>query len=411
MRSMRRSAGVAFALVAGTVAITLGVAAPAVAAPSYPSWGDVQAAQANVAATQAEITKINADITELQQEEAAASKVALERGEDYLNAKNALDAATTAAKKLNSQADDAKAKATKSKQKAGQLAAQLARTGGGDLTMKLLLSGGDSADLLNSLGTASKLSETSAAIFTAAQQDANSAKSLTAQAKVAETARATKSSAAATALAAANKAAAASEARVTAQTAQQTTLTQQLASLQGTSAATQQQYDAGLAAAAAAAVKAPPRGGSGGGGSGGGGAPIGGSVGAPSGSAVAGAIAFAEAQLGKPYVLDGAGPNVWDCSGLTLKAYAAVGVYIGTHSATNQYNTMRSENRLVPMSERQAGDLLWYSTGGSTTATKYHVALYIGNQQMIEAPEPGVPVRIAAVRSGDLVPYAGRPTG
>ncbi|HEY5320323.1 MAG TPA: NlpC/P60 family protein, partial [Galbitalea sp.] len=90
---------------------------------------------------------------------------------------------------------------------------------------------------------------------------------------------------------------------------------------------------------------------------------------------------------------------------------AAAGVYIGTHSSTNQYNTLKSENRLVPLSDRLPGDLLWYSDGGSTTATKYHVTIYIGNGQMIEAPYPGVNVRVAAVRFGDLVPFAGRPTG
>jgi cell wall-associated NlpC family hydrolase len=93
------------------------------------------------------------------------------------------------------------------------------------------------------------------------------------------------------------------------------------------------------------------------------------------------------------------------------RTYASVGVYIGTHSATDQYNTLRAENRLVPLSQRQPGDILWYSNGGSTSAIKYHVTLYIGNGEMIEAPYPGVGVRIAAVRFGDLVPYAGRPTG
>ena len=66
---------------------------------------------------------------------------------------------------------------------------------------------------------------------------------------------------------------------------------------------------------------------------------------------------------------------------------------------------------MLCFSDRQPGDLLWYSDGGSTTATKYHVTIYIGNNQMIEAPYPGVNVRVAALRYGDLVPFAGRPTG
>ncbi|HEX3679921.1 MAG TPA: NlpC/P60 family protein, partial [Galbitalea sp.] len=204
------------------------------------------------------------------------------------------------------------------------------------------------------------------------------------------------------ALSAANAAASAATAQVNAQTAQQAILTSQLASLNGTKASTEAAYYAGLAwqAKQEAQTTPPPDK-----------TPPGPIPGAPVGSAVAVAIAFAEAQLGKPYQLNGAGPNVWDCSGLTLKAYAAANVYIGTHSATNQYNVMASENRLVPLSDRQPGDLLWYSDGGSTTATKYHVTIYIGNNEMIEAPYPGVNVRVAVLRYGDLVPYAGRPTG
>ena len=51
-------------------------------------------------------------------------------------------------------------------------------------------------------------------------------------------------------------------------------------------------------------------------------------------------------------------------------------------------------------------------TGGSTAnGSMYHVTMYIGGGQMIEAPRPGVSVRIVSVRYGDLVPYAARPTG
>ena len=85
-------------------------------------------------------------------------------------------------------------------------------------------------------------------------------------------------------------------------------------------------------------------------------------------------------------------------------------MYIGTHSATNQYATMAAAGRLVPYNELVAGDLLFYSNGGVTSGTKYHVALYIGAGKMIEAPYPGVAVRVANLRYGDLVPYAGRPT-
>jgi cell wall-associated NlpC family hydrolase len=72
---------------------------------------------------------------------------------------------------------------------------------------------------------------------------------------------------------------------------------------------------------------------------------------------------------------------------------------------------MSAQGRLVSVSSMTAGDLLFYSNGGSTGGSKYHVTIYVGGGQMIEAPRPGVNVRIVAVRYGDLVPYAGRPTG
>jgi cell wall-associated NlpC family hydrolase len=402
MRSRKRPVGALAVVVASALTISLAVAAPATAAPKFPTWADVQRAKHSVAAKRAEVKKITALIAGLQQDAAAAGKVALERGEDYLNAKNALEAATTKASKLESQANAAKQQATTSGDEAGQLAAQLARSGGSSLTMQLLLNGHGASDLLDVLGTASKLTENTATIFAQAQQDKNTAKSLGDEAAVAEAARAKKSAAAQTALAAATSAATTAQNRVTAQNKAQTVLTAQLASLTGKSKKTEAAYFAGVAwEKKQEAQTAPPADGT----------PTGPIPGAPSGSAVAGAIRFAEDQLGEPYVLDGMGPNVWDCSGLTKAAYASVGVYIGTHSATDQYNTLRAENRLVPLSERVAGDILWYSDGGSTSAVKYHVTLYIGNGQMIEAPYPGATVRIRPVRFGDLVPYAGRPTG
>jgi cell wall-associated NlpC family hydrolase len=135
--------------------------------------------------------------------------------------------------------------------------------------------------------------------------------------------------------------------------------------------------------------------------------------GPPSPGAVGTAIAYAERQLGKPYALGGAGPTYWDCSGLTMMSYRAAGVNIGPHGSTSQYNYMSSHGRLVARSSGiVAGDLLFYADGGNANAAvKYHVALAINGSQMIEAPRPGVPVRIVGIRTLDLVPYVGRPTG
>ena len=401
-RGSRRLAGALSVIVAGGLVVGLGASAASADDPTFPTWAQVQAAKASAAAKTAEIKKITGLIATLQDQAAAAGKVALVDGELYLQAKNALATATATATKLKAESDAAKKKAATSSDEAGQLAAQFAREGHGNLTVDLLLNSRSASNLLDVLGTMSKLGDTSARIFAKAEQDHKTAKALSDQAALAKSERGARAADAQTALASANAAAASATAKVNSQTELVATLTAQLASLNGASASTEAAYFAGLAwEAKQAAQKTPP--------------PVetppGPVPGAPVSSAVAVAIAFAEAQLGKPYQLGGAGPNTWDCSGLTLKAYAAANVYIGIHGATSQYNVMASENRLVPVSERAPGDLLWYSDGGSTTATKYHVTIYIGNGQMIEAPYPGVNVRVAAVRFGDLVPFAGRPTG
>jgi cell wall-associated NlpC family hydrolase len=401
-RGSKRLTGALSIVVAGGLLMGFGTTAASADDPTFPTWAQVEAAKASAAAKAAEVKKIQALIGTLQAQAAAAGKVALVDGELYLQAKEALASATATATKLRAQSTAADKKATTSSRQAGQLAAQLAREGNGNLTIDLLLNSRSAGNLLDVLGTMSKLGATSARIFATAEQDHKTAKALSDQAGVAKTARATKSADAQTALAAANAAATAATAKVNAQSAQQAILTAQLASLNGTSVSTEAAYYAGVAwEAKQAAQKTPPPDKT----------PPGPIPGAPVSSAVSVAIAFAEAQLGKPYQLGGAGPNVWDCSGLTLKAYAAAGVNIGPHGSTSQYNVLASENRLVPLSDRQPGDLLWYSDGGSTTATKYHVTIYIGNNQMIEAPYPGVNVRVAALRFGDLVPFAGRPTG
>jgi cell wall-associated NlpC family hydrolase len=402
-RKARRLGGALTITLTVGLLVGLGTTAASAANPTFPTWAQVQAAQGNAAAKAAEITHLTGSISVVQNQAAAAGKVALQADETYLEAKNALSTATATAGKLSVQAKAAKAKAAASSREAGQLAAQLARAGHGDVSLDLLLNQRRAGNLLDVLGTMSKLSATSAHIFAAAEENSKTAQALSDQATVAKSAQSKKAAKAKAAFAAATASAATATAQVNVQSSQQSVLTAQLALLKGTSASTEADYYAGVAwEAKQAAVKTPPPVVA---------APPGPQPGPPATSAVATAIAFARAQLGKPYVIGGAGPNGWDCSGLTLKAYAAAGVYIGIHGTNSQYATMASENRLVPYASRQPGDLMWYSDGGSTSINKYHVTIYIGNNQMIEAPYPGVNVRIAAVRLGDLVPLVGRPTG
>jgi cell wall-associated NlpC family hydrolase len=113
---------------------------------------------------------------------------------------------------------------------------------------------------------------------------------------------------------------------------------------------------------------------------------------APS-EAVATAIRAALAQVGKPYVYGAAGPNGFDCSGLTMYAYAAAGVSLPHSSA--------AQSRLgtaVARSDLQPGDLVYFYSPVS------HVGLYIGGGKMVHARTFGSPV---AVTSVDMSGYAG----
>ena len=388
------------------MAVVLALLMPSVAdatpQPDYPSWQDVQSAKRSESAKRAEIAKIQAILAELEAQAQALGIIALQRGEDYAQAQDALDAAIARSEHLDEQADAAQDRAETSSLRASQYVSQLARSGGGDLTMSLMFgSSSETDDLLARIGTIDRLGAASNDIVERAMFDRNAVASLADQAEIAEAERERLAKAAEDAWKAAQQAAADAEAQVAEQKRASAELYAQLASLKNTTASVEEQYQAGLEwEAAQNAVTTPPT------------APVvNPTPPAPVGSAVEGAIYFAKAQLGDAYLLGGMGPDAWDCSGLTKAAYAYVGVYIGTHSASNQYNTMAAANRLVNISQLQAGDLLFYSTGGSTAGSKYHTTLYLGGGLMIEAPRPGVGVRIVPIRYGDLVPYAGRPTG
>ena len=105
------------------------------------------------------------------------------------------------------------------------------------------------------------------------------------------------------------------------------------------------------------------------------------------------ALAFAKSQLGKPYRYASAGPNAYDCSGLTSAAWAKAGVSLPRTSQT-QIGVGRS----VSKSELQPGDLVFYYSGIT------HVGLYAGNGQIVHAPRPGKSVEYASL---DSMPFAG----
>ena len=121
-----------------------------------------------------------------------------------------------------------------------------------------------------------------------------------------------------------------------------------------------------------------------------------------SGSAASTAINAAMGYLGTPYVWAGESAAGLDCSGLTMVSYAAAGVYL-THSSRVQYG----EGTQVPLDAAQPGDLVFWSSDGSQSGI-YHVAIYLGDDTMIEAPTFGMTVRVTPMRYSGIMPYAVR---
>jgi cell wall-associated NlpC family hydrolase len=117
---------------------------------------------------------------------------------------------------------------------------------------------------------------------------------------------------------------------------------------------------------------------------------------APVGSGGAAAVAAAKTRLGLPYVWGAAGPDSFDCSGLTMWAWAHAGVSLPHFSGAQYASTTH-----ISMAELQPGDLVFESDPGA------HVAMYIGGGQIIASPHTGTVVQIQPLSSGYVL--ASRP--
>jgi len=116
------------------------------------------------------------------------------------------------------------------------------------------------------------------------------------------------------------------------------------------------------------------------------------SVAAPDSRASA-AVSYAYSKLGSPYVWGATGPDAFDCSGLVQAAYRSAGV-----SLPRTTYAQIDAGRRVARSELLPGDLVFFYSGIS------HVGIYVGNGQMVHAPNPSAPVRVAPI---DEMPFAG----
>ena len=102
-------------------------------------------------------------------------------------------------------------------------------------------------------------------------------------------------------------------------------------------------------------------------------------------------IAFAKAQLGEPYQWGATGPSSWDCSGLTMQAWAAAGKYLPHYSGA-QYDA----GTPIAVSDAEPGDLLFWTSNGRPSGI-HHVAIYLGGGDFIEAPHTGANVRYNSI--------------
>ncbi|PZE94110.1 NlpC/P60 family protein [Curtobacterium sp. MCBD17_008] len=466
-----------------SLGLSVAVAVPAQAAPSAPSWKDVQAAKDDQAEQQRTVDALTARMATLQDRVDRTGATVQEAGQTYALAASRQQQAKDTLDGLAAESERAKAAADESAGQVAALVVELSRSGGGDLSTSMLVDSRDVDDLLYQVGTMSHLSERSATVLERAQADRRTVDSLAAQQRQATKALTDATDATKDAFDAANDVAADAQSALQAGQEAQDEVLEQLAFLKGTTVATEQAYwsakqaeqaEIELAAQAKRAAARPSRSGAArpaadtgadGAAAGGGNAtgstpsrnPANPSVPAPaapkpaapkpaapkpaaprpvapapqpaapkpapapapapapkpvsSPSKAAGAIAYARAQLGKPYLIGGAGPNSWDCSGLVMMAYNSQGIATGGHNVVWQYNYFGSIGRLVPLSQRQPGDILFYSHTG-TASGGYHDSIYTGGGMMVEAANPRVGVVERPIwLPGDLLPYVARPSG
>ncbi len=113
----------------------------------------------------------------------------------------------------------------------------------------------------------------------------------------------------------------------------------------------------------------------------------------PASGRAAAAVQYAMAQVGDAYVYGAMGENAFDCSGLTMRAWAQAGVSL-PHSSSAQF----SSGPRIAASDLQPGDLVFYYSPIS------HVGMYIGNGMIVHAANPGTGVAVAGLHS---MPYVG----
>ena len=389
-------------VLAGSLVATSFVATPSYAVPSYPTWSEVQAAKKSVSKKKVLIARFNEILRTQLKEEDRLSRISLQLGEKYNIAKQQLQEISAKVATLQAQADVANEQANDAKSRLAQIASQMYRNGSAGTSVSLLLNAGQADNLLYQLGARDRLAVQNDTTYRKAVEKQRYAQSVTDQLNVAKQDMKAKAKLAKESYDKAAGAANALSSKIDANKTLQTTFYAQLAVLQRTSADLERRRAEGIAAEerqnngnAGSVLTAPSLY----------------NVQDADPVVVNKVLNFARAQIGEKYVFGGAGMTYWDCSGLTMTTYQkAAGIYISWHSVVAQFRLAAQRKQLVPMRERQPGDLLFYTTSSAFDGDKYHITIYSGNNKMIEAPRPGAFVREVPVRWGELFPYAARPS-
>jgi cell wall-associated NlpC family hydrolase len=410
-------------LLAGGIAT--GVATSASADPTYPSAkrvqkakGAVRAATASVASLEAQLAVASARLEQLQTQVQVAA-------EAYDLARIELDARTAAAKAARAQADRAQRDAQDAAEQVGRLAVDTYINGPGYGGLEVFVSDAGPDDLLSRAAGAriagdiahTTLERASAARVVASLMRRQADLALAQQQAAAERLEKARKSAEDKATAAE-----AEQHRIETDRAQ---MIVQLASLKKTSIRLESERQQGLAEAArrraeerrrkeaeaaarrerrAAERDRENRSGGQGSSAGSSSGDSGGGSSHGSSSGGQGAVAWARTQLGKNYQWGADGPETYDCSGLTMQAWARQGVSL-PHSSVMQYQVTEH----VSISSLRPGDLVFFATNTNDPGTIHHVAVYAGGGQMVEAPYTGAQVRVSSIYRSGLMPYGGRP--
>jgi cell wall-associated NlpC family hydrolase len=416
---MRRAGAGAVLAVVAVLLTGLQPASPAQARPVYPSADDVQRAKRHAAQALTDVKQIQAALDASAARVEAADLTLSQAAEDYdaakvelENARRAAAVATAAARRAGQRLDGAE-------RQVGLLASQAYRGGGPIASLDVLLSPAGPDQVLEratmmrtvAAGQQRTVHRMDEARVVATTLDRQATHAVQVQNAAAQRLRAAQQ--------AAQRKADAARAALAEQNAVRNVLVTKLAKARRTTIAVEQARQHGLAVEAqrrreeaqreAERRAAAERANSGSGGSGNGSSdsrpapdPGGSSSGTAGGGAVA--VGWARRQAGLPYRWAADGPDSYDCSGLTMKAWAQAGVSL-PHSSRMQYG----QTEHVSYAFLRKGDLIFYATDPSNPSTIHHVTIYAGGGMMVEAPYTGAYVRVVPVRRSDSMPYAGRP--